>query len=238
MLVFKEKHIKYGFTQDDSYVFTKGAHKGKSYTGPIMNYFKKVFAGEKMTHEVMKWDRLINANGEELAQIDYNKLKPKYEKDFNFPEDEPQLLTEKEIKEGKYKKYFVEYCGDICEVPDYKFKYYKKSSTPYHKAVRTVELDLGLSVYDIDSNLSAIAEGSKTIKELDTRIQPTAYMDVLEDLTTLSDYELEYQDGEPYAGDYHIHPMHGPMEGKFHTGVHNRLYWSRKERYTPKGLVP
>jgi hypothetical protein len=238
MLVFKEKHIKYGFTDNNTYVFTKGAHKGEYYNGPIMNYFKKVFAGEKMTAEVMKWDRLVSTEMDRKAHIDYNNLKPKYEKDFNFPNDEPQNITDKEIKEGKYKKYFVEYCGDICEVPDFKFKYYKKSSTPYHKAVNTVELELGLSVYDIDSNLAAIAEGSKIIKELDTRIQPTAYMDILEDLTTLTDYELEYEDGEPYTGDYHIHPEYGPMEGKYHIGVHNRLYWVRKERYTPKNLVP
>ena len=99
MLVFKEKHIKYGFTHDNSYVFIKGQHKGQTYNGPIMNYFKKTFAGEKMTAAVAKWDALVPTSEDKQAHIDYDNLKPKYSNDFNFPNDNPQEVTDKEIED-------------------------------------------------------------------------------------------------------------------------------------------
>jgi len=236
MLVFKEKHITYDWTNDNSLVFVKGDMKGKTYNGPIMLYFNKIFAGSKMTKEVAKWNALQPADAG--GDVEYDLLKPKYADKFNFPVDNPTDPTRKEIKEGKYKKYFVEYCGDICEVNKWDYKYFKKNSTPYHKAIKKVELELGLSVYDIDKNLAAIAEGRKIIKDLDTRISPTAYMQAIENLNTKGG-ELEYDDGAEYVGDYHIHPEKGPMVGAYHTDVyHHRLYWTRKTRYVPKDLVP
>ena len=63
-------------------------------------------------------------------------------------------------------------------------------------------------------------------------------MDVMEDLVTKGG-ELEYDDGEVYVGDYHIHPEGGPMVGAHHSEqYHDRLYWTRKTRYVPKDLVP
>ncbi len=236
MLVFKEKHIEYDWINDNSLVFAKGDMKGKTYNGPIMIYFKKIYAGKKMTKEVAKWNILEPSNAG--GHPEYDLLKPKYAVKMNFPVDTPTDPTKKEIKEGKYKKYFVEYCGDICEVTKWQHKYFKKPTTPYHKAIKHVELELGLSVYDIDKNLAAIAEGRNTIKDLDTKISPTAYMQTLENLNTKGG-ELEYDDGAEYEGDYHIHPEYGPMIGAYHIPeYHHRLYWIRKTRYVPKDLVP
>ena len=129
MLVFKEKHITYDWTNDNSLVFVKGDMKGKIYNGPIMLYFNKIYAGSKMTKEVAKWNALQPADAG--GDAEYDILKPKYADKFNFPVDNPTDPTSKEIKEGKYKKYFVEYCGDICEVNKWDYKYFKKNNYKY-----------------------------------------------------------------------------------------------------------
>ena len=96
MLVFKEKHIEYNWTNDSSLAFAKGTDKGKVYNGPIMIYFKKIFAGEKMTPEVAKFNSLVPYEGlSQTDHLEYNELKPKYASAFIFPEETPTDPTEK-----------------------------------------------------------------------------------------------------------------------------------------------
>tara|TARA_R100000152_G_C6733361_1_gene157775 strand:- start:225 stop:974 length:750 start_codon:yes stop_codon:yes gene_type:complete len=249
MKVYKERHLAYSFNIDSKYVFKKGPQRGKVYNGPIIKFRGQWFAGEKMTAEVEKKWQLVEApprtpNTSQRKEvldrhIIYDKLKVKYGKRFKFPKSYTHALTEKEIKEGEYTRYFAKFKGEITEIKKADHKYYKKNSTAYHQGVEIAEIKMKLDVMAVDINQAAINEVANRDDwgDILTILSAHDYMDVQEFLYTAGG-QLEYEDGVEYVGQYHIHPESGPMEGPTHSSYkHAQLYWSENQTYRPKDLV-
>ena len=115
---------------------------------------------------------------EDEVQIIYDELKPDYKRNFVEPVPFTHRLTDKEEEKGKYKRYFLEILniGSIIEIDNNQYKYYKKDSTPYHKNIAVVEIELMLSTKSIDINKAAIREAGKIIKQIHKHVLPTKYM--------------------------------------------------------------
>ena len=248
MKVYKERHLAYSFNIDSEYVFKKGPQKGKVYNGPLIKFRGQWFAGEKMTAEIEKKWQVVKAPPssdtgdrakEQERSILYDKLKVKYGKQFKFPKSYTHALTEKEIKAGKYTRYFAKYKGEIIEISKSDHKYYKKNSTAYHKGVEIAEIKMQLDIMAIDINQAALNEVANRDdwSGILRILAAHDFMDTQEFLYTAGG-QLEYEDGVEYVGQYHIHPESGPMEGPTHSSrKHAQLYWSENQTYRPKDLV-
>jgi len=169
----------------------------------------------------------------------YDEMKPKYAERFRFPKHHDFQLTPKDLKKGEYKRFFVQFDDELTEVSDAAFKYYKKNSTAYHGGIIHNEYKGKLDVMAVDQNRMAINEiaNNGEMPKILNILSPTDFMEIKEWLYTDGD-QLEFENGDGYVGEYHIHPQQGPMVGPVHTNQkHAYLYWSEKQRYVPKGLV-
>lgn len=237
MKVYKERHMKYSFSLESEWEYRDGKIKGRIYNGPIVYHRGRAYAGTKMTPEVEKKWRLIPRRWTGRDAIDYDSLKPRYKMPFIFPKQRTHALTEKEEKAGKYTRYFMEFNNEIFEIDKKDHKYYRKKQTAYHIGCTLVELKMELSIEGLHKNKAMIAEANKIIPGIDTLIKPDEYMELSQFLFTGGGL-LQRLNGEEYAGYYHIHPEHGPMEGKVHTSdTHENLIWIGGEDYRPKGLA-
>jgi len=249
MKVYKERHLGYGFSINNEYVFKIGPQKGKIYNGPWVSFRGRKFAGEKMSAELeKKWQIIRKSTPIDLDSTDaeanaervlvYDGLKIKYSKRFKFPKSYTHVLTEKEIKKGEYERYFAQYKDELTEISKNDHKYYKKNSTAYHRGVKIAKLKLKLDIMAVDINQAAINEvANDGMPKILTRISAHDYMETQTFLYTAGG-QLEYEDGVEYIGQYHIHPQSGPMEGPTHSHrKHAQLYWSEKQTYRPKDLV-
>jgi hypothetical protein len=247
MKVYKERHLEYSFDIGSNWVYVKGEIKGRIYNGAIVKYRGKHYACEQMSATAEKKFEIIqrqkNDDDPNSVEIDvqksiiYDKLKAKYSKEFDFPKTYIHVLTPKERKKGKYSRYFCEYMDEMIEISKKQFEYYGKNTTAYHEAVKVEEVELSLDVMELDINRVAINQAAQNIEGILNVLQPHDYMQIKEFMYT-SGGQLEYENGDEYIGEYHIHPVQGPMEGPVHTSTkHNYLLWTEKQKYRPKGLV-
>ena len=245
MKVYKERHLRYEFNTKSEYIFKKGPQQGITYNGPIIFFRGLVFAGEIMTAEVeKKWEIIpkppATEDGgvlDEERHLVYDKLKPKYAKTFRFPKLHQFVLSAMDLKKGKYTRYFAEWNGSIVEISKKAYKYYKKTTTAYHVVPKVAEVPMSLDIMGTDQNRIAINEVAEFMPDILEVLRPHDFMEIKEFLHTSGD-QLEYENGDGYVGEYHIHPVQGPMVGPVHTSTkHSYLYWSEKQNYRPKGLV-
>jgi hypothetical protein len=242
MKIYKEKHVRYGFAdENDGWRMKTGLETGRTYIGPICTHFGKTYGTDVMSAHAERNYELYQARiSDEINSemtFEYDKLKPPYSKGFNFPKEYVHILTQKEIDKGEYSRYFVQYQDLVYEVNKRMWKYYSALKTPYHNAVLHAEIKMSLSVFSIDKNKAEINKAAKTMPGVMLKIFPHDNMDIAENLET-DGGDLQYDNGEEYIGPYHIHPQNGPMEGARHTSKpHAYLYWQTKEQYRPEGLV-
>ena len=158
MLVFKKKHISSHYTEGGEWMW-KPQGEFEEYIGPMVKYRKEYFVGEPSLSE-------------------YDNLKPKYNKKFIEPEIYIYQLRDKDLEEGKYKKFFcyAQHLNEVKQISSETFKYLKKQNTPYHKFYKFVELKLGLNNSDYDMNVSTINIASEIIPDLKKYLSADDYL--------------------------------------------------------------
>lgn len=247
MKVYKKRHLKFDFNIDSEWVFKAGPREGEIYNGPIIIYRQRYFAGEIMSAEIeKKWeiiprpsiDKMNEASGTtDKEHKIYDKLKKKYAKGFTFPKPWTHILTDEHREKGEYTRYFVEFKGEVTEVSEGNFDYYKSPSTGYHPGVKFVSVDMKLDVMETDINQVAIMDAARIIPGIVEFINAHDYMQPKQFLYSQGG-QLQWEDGTNFIGEYHIHPEMGPMEGSVHVSTkHAQLYWSESQNYRPKDLV-
>lgn len=176
MLVFKKKLISSHYTEGEEWMW-KVNGEFEEYIGPMVKYRKDYFVGEELTQDVFLNKKLTKFVAEPSLS-EYDKLKPKYNKNFIEPEIFIYQLRNKDIEKGKYKKFFCYaiHLNEVKQISADTFKYLKKDSTPYHKFYRFVELELGLSNLDYDKNSAIINEALDTIPDLEQYLSAEDYL--------------------------------------------------------------
>ena len=176
MLVFKKKHISSHYTEGVEWMW-KVNGEFEEYIGPMIKYRKDYFIGEELTQDVFLNKKLTPFQAEPSLS-EYDKLKPKYNKNFLEPEIFIYQLRDKDVEKGKYKKFFcyATHLNEVKQISDKTFKYLKKQNTPYHKFYNIVELELGLSNSDYDKNTSIINEALDIIPDLEQYVSAEDYL--------------------------------------------------------------
>ena len=208
MKVYKDRHLTYTFDISSKYVFKKGPRAGELYNGPIIAYRGKKFAGEKMSADIeRKWELMRRGPAGEGMEKEvtarvlvYDKLKIKYAKKFKFPKSYTHFLSEKEIKAGKYSRYFITYKEETTEISKSDHKYYKKNSTAYHKGVDIAEVKMQLDIMATDINQASInAVANLGMPKILQIMSAHDYMETQEFLYSPGG-QLEYEDGAEFIG--------------------------------------
>jgi hypothetical protein len=176
MLVFKKKLISNHYTEGIEWMW-KVNDEFVEYIGPMVKYRNDYFVGEELTQDVFLNKKLTKFVAEPSLS-EYDKLKPKYKKNFIEPEIFIYQLRDKDIEKGKYKKFFsyAVHLNEVKQISVDTFKYLKKDSTPYHKLYRFVELELGLNNSDYDKNISTINEALDIIPDLEQYLSAEDYL--------------------------------------------------------------
>jgi hypothetical protein len=176
MLVFKKKHISSHYTEGGEWMW-KPKGEFEEYIGPMVKYRKEYFVGEELTQDVFLNKKLVKFV-EEPSLSEYDNLKPKYSKKFIEPEIFIYQLRDKDLEEGKYKKFFcyAQHLNEVKQISSETFKYLKKQNTPYHKFYKFVELKLGLNNSDYDMNVSTINIAAEIIPDLKKYLSADDYL--------------------------------------------------------------
>jgi hypothetical protein len=176
MLVFKKKHISSHYTEGEEWMW-KVDGEWKEYIGPTVKYRNDYFVGEGMNQHVFLNNKLTKFKEGESSN-EYDRLKPKYKKDFIEPQVFIYTIREKDLDAGKYKKYFcyASHLNEVKEINADTYKYLKKDNTPYHKFYRCVELKLGLNNGDYDRNSTTINEAATIIPNLHEYVAADDYL--------------------------------------------------------------
>jgi len=145
------------------------------------------------------------------------------------------IPTEKDHERGYYNRYFSSRVNQQFGYQEISLKTYKSINSQsskydhYLHDVGVIKWALSGNVYQINQkNLITLERTFPFISSLFSILnefhRPT--LQVQTNLNTDGD-ELYFRDGTEYVGDYHIHPIQGPMVGALHTqSRHPKLYYS------------
>ena len=256
MRIYKEKHITYGFAVTGKYMFAKGEKEYKPYSGEIIFWKGRVYAGKKMTRDVELENLLTTklddkAPEDDAMKRDYDYLKPSY---IKYPDTPVQIAfrpTEKNYADGNINRHFVKWEENIYEVSKKQFDKIKGSSSVYIGSMYFAKIKWSLHAAGLDLNRAALAKAEMQIEGISEALAPTEGMQIQENLYTAGgEFHMgrgwnagftKVADRRDYVGYYHIHPENGPMVGRYHGEEAHLQLVPNKELgtdYVPKIKVP
>ena len=216
----------------------------KPYVGPYIETSDgKYFAGNNIINRgeelILSQGKLSNF-GNSKDFINYNKIK---KSPYNFliktkpiPSSK-NIPTEKDYKRGYYNRYFSSRVNHQFGYQEISLKTYKSINSESEKYDHFL-YDVGLIKWALSRNVHQINQSNLTTLErtfpfisnlfsiLNEFHRPNLQVQL--NLNTDGD-ELYFKDGTEYIGDYHIHPIEGPMVGALHTqSSHPKLYYSNQ----------
>ena len=182
----------------------------------------------------------------------YNNLKPGvYSKLNNNKSPTATKIRPKDddYNRGSYIRYFCKRNNSIND-------YFEINKTTYDSIsqrktqfdfnlyrVFNIRWSLGENAREINTNIVSRYERSLPgIQNLFNN--PTEFARVIQNNLTTTGNELFFEDGTEYIGEYHIHPIQGPMVGAIHIQEpHAKLYYSYelgtpKDEFIPQEIIP
>ena len=243
----KSQYIK-KFTKGNELVYKN--NQSKSYKGPyIVTGDKRYFAGNDIFNlgaELLGQTILDEKQSREEERVSnlgvnvrkYSILKPKIKSKLSqtrlIPSSKP-LPTFDDYQRGYFTRYFVK----------------RINREDYREVNETTYISLRKKEYVYDHNLYEIGRIKWYLRGLNIhlknatqiRLQEKQYPNLFSLFAVLNEHmldeasptqenlrteggELYYGDGNEYIGEYHIHPIQGPMVGAQHiNGPHDKLYY-------------
>lgn len=177
-----------------------------------------------------------------ISNSNYNNLKPGI---FNKLSKTKSITstkirpTDKDYVNGSYLRYFTRRNNALGEFSEINKSTYdsiasKKSTFDINLyQAFSIKWDLGENAQETNTNILARYERALPgIQNLFSN--PTEYAQVVRTNLFTEGNELYFENGIEYIGEYHIHPLQGPMVGPIHVSrPHKKLYYSY-ELGTPK----
>ena len=177
-----------------------------------------------------------------ISNSNYNNLKPGI---FNKLSKTKSITstkirpTDKDYVNGSYLRYFTRRNNALGEFSEVNKSTYdsiasKKSTFDINLyQVFSIKWDLGENAQEI--NTSILARYERSLPGIQNLfINPSEYALVIQTNLITEGNELYFKNGTEYIGEYHIHPLQGPMVGPVHINKpHSKLYYS-DELGTPK----
>ena len=157
--------------------------------------------------------------------------------------------TDKDYINGSYLRYFARRNNSLGEFFEISKSTYdsiisRKSTFDINLyQVFSIKWDLEENAQEVNTNILARYERSLPgIQNLFNN--PTEYAQVIKINQFTEGNELYFEDGTEYIGEYHIHPIQGPMVGALHIQEpHDKLYYSDelgtpKDEFAPQEIIP
>ena len=189
MRIYKEKHIEYDFAVKGTYMYDVGERQGKAYSGPIIKWKGRVYAGTKLTRYVEINNRLAMAlDGdnpyEDEIKREYDKLKPEYIKYLIQPTHINFQPTKKDYGKGFCIRHFVRWEENIYEVDKDQYDKLEGQSSVYIETVDFAKYKHFLEYKALDINRANIAEADLKAKGIADVVAITDFMRAQENLYT------------------------------------------------------
>jgi len=210
---------------------------------------KQHFEGEIYKYEAKKIYSFKKSEFADPMSVEYTQAKRASE-DTKFEEKRAYLpkgilpiITDKQIKKGEIKRFFViqNNTNTSYEIDEEQYEKYSKASNPYNSNLTVAQSKWFITgpLFNLYNSAnyeikSGIYERNKQQAELIIEEEPKMYQ-LVQDLLmyTLPDQaENLYSDGsllylpggQRFVGKYHVHPTKGPMGGSVHSiNSHPRL---------------
>ena len=201
--------------------------EGRDLTEQEQNEIKDLL--DQIESEEVKLDNTVISNSV------YNNLKPGIFKKLNknkSPIATKIRPTDEDYNKGSYIRYFAKRSNslnDYFEINESTYNSISQGKSQFDinlYRVFNIRWSLGENAEDINTNIVSRYERSLPgIKNLFSN--STEYARVVKNNLYTEGNELYYKDSTEYIGEYHIHPIKGPMEGPQHTqDSHSNLYYS------------
>ena len=203
---------------------------------------QKFFEGAVYKWKSKRIYRTQNVVYSDPQNVDYNAAKEAAQditfetKNTEAPTAFTPIITNKEIKKGELSRFLVlkNNTEEVFEINEDQFKSYKKASNPYnlnftvakctwfitgpiYSIYGPTNMPLQQGLYErnkIQANL-ILSDIPKMKPALENLLQ---YTTPNPDSNLYSDGSSLYlPDGQPYVGNFHVHPTKGPMAGAIHS---------------------
>lgn len=184
----------------------------------------------------------VPLNNTVISNSNYNNLQPGIFSKLNRSRSIISTKvrpTDKDYINGSYLRYFARRNNSLGELFEINKSTYdsiiaKKSTFDINLyQVFNIKWDLEENAQEVNTNiLTRYERFFPSIQDLFSN--PTEYAQVIKINQFTEGNELYFEDGTEYIGEYHIHPVQGPMVGALHIQEpHDKLYYS-DELETPK----
>lgn len=233
MKIYRERDITRYFESGSRFVFkTKPAI---SYTGPIIEWKGRTFAGNNIIAETEKTQELVENVG--FGNLIYDSIKEDYVIALPEPTYESFSVSQSDIEKGFIDRYFIEmHDGTIYEVLKPLWKKFSESEAIYKEAIHMVKIKQHTDHAMLEANIQAVNEAEITIPRIREFMSCTdTFQQKDSQYTRGLQYEIEETE-EEYVGFYHVMPGMGIMSGRYHQDNSKILqpYNFNNDVYIPK----
>jgi hypothetical protein len=197
-------------------------------------------------------DEIVGIDNSVINSSIYNNLKPGIFSNLNNNESPIATKvrpTDEDYNKGSYIRYFSKRNNSISD-------YFEINESTYNSiSLRKTQFDINLyEVFNIrwslgenarEINTNRVSRYERLLPGVQTLFNnPTEFARVIQSNLTTTGNELFFEDGTEYIGEYHIHPIQGPMVGAVHIQEpHAKLYYSYelgtpKDEFIPQEIIP
>ena len=233
MKVYRERDITRYFESGSNFVFKD--ELTLSYTGPVVAWKNRFFAGTVLSAKIEKEQELIENTG--FSNLIYDDLQEKYVASLPDPTYETFKITEKDIEAGFIDRYFMQMNnGTVYEVLKPLYQAFGKSKAVYLKAVRRVKIKQFTDHAFVVANTTAINEAEEVIPSIREHMTCfDTFQQSLNQYTSGAEWVVEETE-ESYIGFFHVMPGIGIMTGRMHNPNSKMLlpFIYYNTTYTPK----
>jgi len=233
MKIYRERDITRYFESGSRFVFK--TQPGVPYTGPIVEWKGRTFAGNNIIGKTEKEQELVENAG--FGNLIYDSIMEDYSIPLPEPTYESYSVSQSDIDKGFIDRYFIEmHDGTIYEVLKPLYKEFVNSEAVYKEAVHMVKIKQYTDHGMLEANIQAVNEAEETIPRIREFMSCTdTFQQKDSQYTRGGEYEIVETD-EEYVGFYHVMPGMGIMTGRYHANNSKELlpYNYDNDVYIPK----